>query len=97
MNDDLLATINAAIAKSAQLERGAREERLIAARELERVRKVLGLSQERLAHRAGKSFVLVNRVENGHVVPSLDTLRSLQAALAGAAAELAGTGKNQNP
>lgn len=48
--------------------------RMTVARNIKRLRVRAGMSQERLARRAGIDRKTVNRIENGHFSPSLDTL-----------------------
>jgi len=44
-----------------------------------KIRRQLGLSQERLASALGVNFVTVNRWENGHVKPSRLAMKQLDA------------------
>ena len=48
-------------------------------RMVKKIRRQLGLSQERLAEALGVNFVTVNRWENGHVRPSRLAVRQLEA------------------
>ena len=57
---------------------------------LRALREAKGLSQTDLAHQAGIDRKTVNRIENGHYSPSMDTLVYLAEALGSTASDLLG-------
>lgn len=65
----------------AQLKRSVKDMRLRLAEKLFELRQSDGLSQARLAEIAGVDRKTINRIENGHFSPALDTIVRLCRAL----------------
>jgi len=66
---------------SAQLKRASSTSAQTVADRLMELREERGLSQARLAELAGVDRKTINRIENGHFSPSLDTLTRLSVVL----------------
>ena len=66
---------------SAQLKRASSTSAQTVADRLMALREERGLSQARLAELAGVDRKTINRIENGHFSPSLDTLTRLSVVL----------------
>jgi len=66
---------------SAQLKRASSTSAQTVANRLMALREERGLSQARLAELAGVDRKTINRIENGHFSPSLDTLTRLSVVL----------------
>ncbi len=73
---------------SAQLKRASSASAQTVADRLMALREERGLSQARLAELAGVDRKTINRIENGHFSPSLDTLTRLSVVLKCRLAEL---------
>lgn len=65
----------------ALLKRRVKEQRLVLAARLYEFRQDLDLSQARLAEIAGVDRKTINRIENGHFSPAMDTVVRLGTAL----------------
>ncbi|MFM8644373.1 MAG: helix-turn-helix transcriptional regulator [Actinomycetota bacterium] len=66
---------------SAQLKKASNQAARVVADRLIALRDERGLSQARLADLAGVDRKTINRIENGHFSPSLDTLTRLSVVL----------------
>jgi putative transcriptional regulator len=66
----------------------------LVANSLRKIRIEAGLSQEALAQRAGIDRKTINRIENGHFSPTLDTITRLSLVLKIAPSNLLGSGRS---
>ncbi|MEO5973833.1 MAG: helix-turn-helix transcriptional regulator [Ilumatobacteraceae bacterium] len=66
---------------AALLKRRVKEQRLVLAARLYELRQDHDLSQARLAQIAGVDRKTINRIENGHFSPAMDTIVRLSTAL----------------
>ena len=66
----------------------------IVANELRKLRIKAELSQDELAQRAGIDRKTINRIENGHFSPTLDTITRLSVVLKIAPGTLLGSGRS---
>jgi len=66
----------------------------IVASQLRKLRKMAELSQDELAQRAGVDRKTINRIENGHFSPTLDTITRLSLVLKIAPSALLGSGRS---
>jgi len=66
----------------------------IVASELRKIRIKAELSQDQLAQRAGIDRKTINRIENGHFSPTLDTITRLSLVLKIAPGALLGSGRS---
>lgn len=66
----------------------------IVASQLRKLRKMAELSQDELAQRAGIDRKTINRIENGHFSPTLDTITRLSLVLKIAPSALLGSGRS---
>lgn len=66
----------------------------LVANSLRKIRIEAGLSQEALAQRAGIDRKTINRIENGHFSPTLDTITRLSLVLKIAPSNLLGSSRS---
>lgn len=81
---------------SAQLKKASNQSAQLVADRLLALRDERGLSQARLAELAGVDRKTINRIENGHFSPSLDTLTRLSVVLKCGLADLLGSSRRRS-